>query len=97
MKKLYNLSKTLLGECKEPKLPDVESDETLANIFNKFFIDKIIKIRDSITNSSSLSAVSTTVDNLFPDSHTELSACRLNQSLVNALQQLLHKILSQHH
>ena len=51
IKKLYDLSKTLLGEVKQPKLPESDSDQLLAETFNKFFIDKILKMRS--TNSLS--------------------------------------------
>ena len=51
IKKLYDLSKTLLGEVKQPKLPESDSDQLLAETFNKFFIDKILKIRSTIKNS----------------------------------------------
>ena len=43
IKKLYNLSKTLLGEVKQSKLPKSDSDQILAESFNKFFIDKMLK------------------------------------------------------
>ena len=45
------MSKTLLGEVKQPKLPESDSDQLLAETFNKFFIDKILKIRSTIKNS----------------------------------------------
>ena len=45
------MSKTLLGEVKQPKLPESNSDHLLAETFNKFFIDKILKIRSTIQNS----------------------------------------------
>ena len=45
------MSKTLLGEVKQPKLPESDSDQLLAETFNKFFIDKILKIRLTIKNS----------------------------------------------
>ena len=48
---LYDLSKTLLGEVKQPKLPKSDSDQLLAETLNKFFIDKILKIRSTIKNS----------------------------------------------
>ena len=51
IKKLYDLSKTLLGDVKHPKLPKSESDQLLAEAFNKFFIDKILTIRSTIKNS----------------------------------------------
>ena len=51
IKKLYDLSKTLLGEVKQPKLPESDSDQLLAETFNKFFIDKNLKIRSTIKNS----------------------------------------------
>ena len=51
IKKLYELSKSLLGEVKQPKLPESDSDQLLAETFNKFLIDKILKIRSTIKNS----------------------------------------------
>ena len=53
IKKLYDLSKTLLGEVKQPKLPESDSDQLLAETFNKFFVDKILKVRSTIKNSLS--------------------------------------------
>ena len=53
IKKLYDLSKTLLGEVKQPKLPECDSHQLLAEKFNKFFVDKILKIRSTIKNSLS--------------------------------------------
>ena len=45
------MSKTLLGEVKQPKLPESDSDQLLPETFNKFFIDKILKIRSTIKKS----------------------------------------------
>ena len=40
IKKLYDLSKKLLGMVKQPKLPESDSDQILAEFLSKFFTDK---------------------------------------------------------
>ena len=43
--KRFFVAKTLLGNVKNCVLPDLESNSTIANKFNHYFINKIIKIR----------------------------------------------------
>ena len=44
---------------KQPKLPESDSDQILAESFNKFFIEKILKFRNSINNFASQTNVKT--------------------------------------
>ena len=47
-KKLYTVFNNMTGNISENPLPDLESDEKLANNFADFFIHNIQKIRDSL-------------------------------------------------
>ena len=48
VKKLYNLINHLMGRNLDSPFSDSESDELLANEFADFFIEKIMRIRDSL-------------------------------------------------
>ena len=65
-KKLFSIAKTLLSGPKGTTLPDISDDTSLASSFNSYFIDKIVKIRDNITNSSTVETLSIVKDKLFP-------------------------------
>ena len=65
-KKLFRIAKTLLGNVKKSILPDLGSDENLANSFNDYFINKVVVIRDDITKSTPVSAATATKQKLFP-------------------------------
>ena len=49
-KKLYTLVSKLTGSVKDNPLPSAENDENLANEFADYFMDKISKIRNSLSN-----------------------------------------------
>ena len=73
-----------MGASKSSKLPEAFNDAELANKFNTFFIDKIVKIRDSISNKpcSSPSAISEATELLFPgDGSSSNSLLELHQLL----------------
>ena len=48
IKKIYTIYDDLLGKRKELPLPPADSKQALANRFNKFFTEKIEKIRDHL-------------------------------------------------
>ena len=56
-KKLFSVAKTLLGNFKKSFLPDLGSDNNIANSFNDYFINKIVTIPEDITKSATVSAV----------------------------------------
>ena len=64
MKKLCDLSKTLLGNVKKQKLPESDSNQVMAEAFNTFCINKILKIRSSMKNSQSSDSHSHIKENL---------------------------------
>lgn len=70
-KKLFHISKQLLGNSKKCVLPESNNNITLANKFNNFFLDKIVKIRDEISNAPTLEAISQAEQLLFPGSTKE--------------------------
>ena len=45
---MYSLVNDMMGWNKDLSLPDCESDSELASKFNRFFIDKITKIREDL-------------------------------------------------
>jgi len=51
-KQLFKLTGTLMGRKQTARLPDHDSDETLAIEFNDFFVTKIKRIREAIGSSS---------------------------------------------
>ena len=51
-KKKFKFLKQMLGEKKDVILPDTNSDQELCNDFENFFVGKIVKIRDDITESN---------------------------------------------
>ena len=53
-KKLYRLVDDMMGQNKDLPLPDCGSDSELANKFNIFFIEKITKIREDLTEQEDI-------------------------------------------
>ena len=49
-KSLFRLTKTMMGQTTEMKLPTHESRKDLAQKFNEFFISKIVTIRNGLLN-----------------------------------------------
>ena len=50
-RRLFQATKLLLGDARESTLPECDSDKLLADKFNHFFLDEIVKIRDEISNA----------------------------------------------
>ena len=66
VKKLFKITKHLLGDVRKPSLPKSENHKLLANKFNNFFLDKIISIRDGIQNAATPSNLLHFEEKLFP-------------------------------
>ena len=67
IKKVHAICEDLLGRRKELPLPPAESKQELANRFNKFFTEKIQKIRDhfmELVNDNSFTALEVLDDNM---------------------------------
>lgn len=88
-KKLFNLAKTLLGEESQQILPDAKSDHILANTFNEFFINKVVKIRNTITNSATPDDISTAHQTLFPASNATFG--EFNKATEEEVRQIIAK------
>ena len=65
-RRLFDTCKSLLGSTKKLSIPDCENHQTLANKFNDFFLDKIVKIREGIFSSLSRDSLQTLKEKLFP-------------------------------
>ena len=65
-RKLFDTCKSLLGSTKKLSIPDCVNNQTLANKFNDFFLDKIVKIREGISSSLSWESLQTLKEKLFP-------------------------------
>ena len=55
-----------MGSTKKLSIPDCENHQTLANKFNDFFLDKIVKIREGLFSSLSRDSLQTLKEKLFP-------------------------------
>ena len=65
-RRLFQATKLLLGDARKSTLPECDSDKLLADRFNHFFLDKIVKIRDEINNSPLLETANSIREKLFP-------------------------------
>jgi hypothetical protein len=62
-KKLYSTVSKILGRDKDNPLPNSDSDESLANEFNDFFINKIQTIRDELDNTTIEAPLTNEIEN----------------------------------
>lgn len=66
-KRLFNLTKSLLGTNDPTKYPSNVSESQLPIVFSEFFINKIIKIRNDISYDSLVSISADIKKNICPD------------------------------